>query len=527
MDDDRRGAPSESRLEQIRCLTQVGMALSAEKRIDKLLSLIIDEARRLTRADGGTLYILSEDRTELRFAIIQNDTLGVRMGGSDGPITWPPVPLHLPDGTANRSHVSAYAALTGEVVDIADVYDAQGFDFDGTRHYDVQSGYRSRSMLVVPMRNHENEIIGVVQLLNAMDKSKREVRPFSAENRMMAESLASQAAVALSKSRLILDLEALLQSFIRTIAMAVDEKSPYTGGHVRRVATLTMAIAGKINARQDGPFASTHLSEDELEELRYAAWLHDVGKITTPEYVVDKASKLQTIFDRMELLRLRAELVRRDREIERLREALGADRPLPSAVHAGDDLSDDMAFLESVNRGDAFLSNEQLARLKEIGRLRVEIDGCPGPFITAEEMENLSIRAGTLNEREREVINDHARMTGKMLSQLPFPRKLAHVAAYAAAHHEKLDGTGYPAGLTRSELPLQARILALADIFEALTASDRPYKKAHTPEAAVAILRDMVSNQAIDADLFELFVEEKIYADCATRELLSNRDGAV
>ncbi len=242
----------------------------------------------MTSADGGTLYILSEDGESLRFAIAQNDTLHVRMGGVSDPISWPPVRLRFDDSTENRTQVSAYAALTGEVVNIADVYHAEGFNFEGTRRFDAQTGYRSKSMLVVPMRNHEQEIIGVVQLLNALDPETGEVVPFSAESQLMAESIASQAAVAISKNTLIHDLENLLQSFITTIAAAIDEKSPYTGGHVRRVAELTMTIAEAVNAQQEGPFANIHWSADEMQELRYAAWLHDVGKITTPEFVVDR-----------------------------------------------------------------------------------------------------------------------------------------------------------------------------------------------------------------------------------------------
>ncbi|MDD5167521.1 MAG: HD domain-containing protein [Syntrophales bacterium] len=508
---------SENRLEQIKRLTQIGVALSAEKRLDKLLELIIDEARRMTRADGGTLYILSDEMMELRFAIIQNDTLSVRMGGSGAPISWPPVKLRLPDNSVNLSHVSAYAALTGEVINIPDVYDAEGFNFDGTRQYDAQTGYRSKSMLVLPMRNHENDIIGVVQLLNSLDEATGEVCPFSLECQMMAESLSSQAAVALSKNRLIQDLEALLQSFITTIATAIDEKSPYTGGHVRRVADLTMAIVERINAKGDGPFANLHFSEDQLQELRLAAWLHDVGKITTPEYVVDKATKLETIYDRIENLKIRGELLKRDRIIELLREKLKKTDLAEICDQDSDNdpyimvLHDDINFLQKINRGSESLSDEQLARLKEIGKRKLNIDGKLQFFLTDEELENLSIRRGTLNEKERDIINNHVRVTHKMLSKLPFPKKLRHVADYAGAHHERLDGTGYPAGLKNGDLSIQSRILALADVFEALTAKDRPYKKGKTVKEAVSIMKDMVRDRHLDADLFDLFLQEKIY----------------
>jgi len=309
----------EKQIDQIRRLNQIGTALSAEKNLDRLLEMIVDEARKFTNADGGTLYMMSDDEEELHFAIVQNTSLNVRMGGTGGKITWPSVRLKNLDGKPNHANVSAYAAITGQVVNISDVYHAEGFNFEGTRRFDAETGYRSKSMLVVPMRNHENDIIGVLQLLNAQIEGEAEVISFSTENQKMTESLGSQAAVAISNSRLIHDLENLLESFIRAIATAIDEKSPYTGGHVRRVSELTMAIADKINRSAEGPYAGISFDEDELKELRISAWLHDVGKITTPEYVVDKGKKLETIYNRIEALKERFEILRRDSEIEKLK----------------------------------------------------------------------------------------------------------------------------------------------------------------------------------------------------------------
>ena len=267
---------TESQLEHIKKLTQIGVALSAEKNIGRLFEMIVDEARKFTHADGGTLYIMSDDEQELRFAIVQNDTLNVRMGGTSGEIAWKPVSLKNPDGSPNHSNVSAYAAISGNVVNIPDVYDAEGFNFEGTRKFDATTGYRSKSMLVVPMRNHEQDIIGVLQLLNAMDMVSNESIPFSGESQEMTESLTSQAAVALTNNRLIQGLENLLESFITSIATAIDEKSPYTGGHVRRVAELTIAIARKINKSKEGPYADVFFNEDQMREIRIAGWLHDV-----------------------------------------------------------------------------------------------------------------------------------------------------------------------------------------------------------------------------------------------------------
>ncbi len=511
-------------MNHVKRLTQIGVALSAEKNLDRLLEMIVDEARFFSHADGGTLYIKTDDETALQFAIVQTDSLNIRMGGTSGKITWPAVPLKDSDGAFNYANVSAYAALSGKVVNIPDVYDAEGFNFEGTRKFDRSTGYRSQSMLVVPMRNHENNIIGVLQLLNARDPATGTVIPFSLEYQGMTESLASQAAVALTNNRLIHDLEVLLDSFIRSIASAIDEKSPYTGGHVRRVAELSMVIAAGINEIKEGPFADVSFNENQLKELRLAAWLHDVGKITTPEHVVDKAAKLETVFNRIELVQTRFELLRRDHEIEKLRRTFQEGQKAPDDLPAKNDdylqiIEDDYQFLVRDNNGSEVMAEEQIARLKRIAERKYFMDGAWRPLLNDNELENLSIRQGTLTREEREIINNHAAVTYKMLSQLPFPRASRHVAEYAAAHHERLDGTGYPNGLKGEAISLQSRILALADIFEALTAKDRPYKKPINLSQALKIIGFMVKDRHIDAELFEFFLKDQLYLDYARREL--------
>ena len=513
--------------------TQIGYALSAEKNIDRLLELIVDDARNFTRAEGGTLYIMSDDETALHFAIVQNTKLNIRMGGTSDKITWPPVLLKNEDGSPNFTNVSAYAALSGKAVNIADVYDEAGFNFQGTHDFDADTGYRSQSMIVVPLKDHDNDIIGVLQLLNAHDSATGEVISFSPECQQITESLASQAAVSLSNHRLINNLEILLESFITTIASAVDEKSPYTGGHIKRVADLTLSIAAAINRKTEGPYTCVNFDEKAIKELRMAALLHDIGKITTPEYVVDKATKLQTIYDRMEILKARFEVLKRDRQIAALKgriEELEANAPTkkPAPVETGrttapeenfSELTADLDLLLSANTGDEFMAEETIARIKEISNRTWTADGQTLPLLTENELDNLTIQRGTLTEAEREIINKHALITHKMLSKLPFPRQLRNVARYAAAHHEKLDGTGYPFGLKGEEIPLQARIMALADIFEALTAKDRPYRVGKTLAEALKIMSFMAKDGHLDKDLFDLFLKEKIYLDYALNEL--------
>lgn len=514
-------------------LSKIGIALSAEQNINKLLEMIVDGARDFTNADAGTLYIVDEESKILNFVIIQNDTLNIRIGGvSGGKIDLPPVPL-LAGEKPNYSNVSSFCALTGEIVNIPDVYEAEEFDFTGPRRYDEQTGYRSQSMLVIPMRNHENDIIGVLQLLNAKDTVSKEVIPFSPEYTDLISSLASQAAVALENAQLIQDLKRLLDSFIKGIATAIDEKSPYTGGHIRRVTELTMMIAKKINKTKEGKFAKVNFSEDELEELRIATWLHDVGKITTPEYVADKATKLETIFDRINLINTRFDLIIAETENEFLKEKL---RLLENGNSNKKELQNleekfreeikslqaEKDFIEKCNTPGEYMSDDKIQLLEIIGKKTFQNDSQTNHYISKEELKNLQIRKGTLTDEERKIIENHVVMSIKILEKLPFPKKLVHVPEYAGGHHEMMDGSGYPKGLKGDQLPLQARIMAVADIFEALTAKDRPYKKPMKLSEAVKILSSLCQNNKIDPDVYDLFISSNLYKEYAKKEL--NKD---
>ncbi len=511
--------------ELISRLTKIGSALSAEKNIDSLLEMIVDEAKKLTNANGGTLYVTSEDEMALKFAIVQNNKLQIRMGGTGEKISWPPVQLKNPDDSPNYTNVSAYAALTGNVVNIDDVYHATGFNFEGTRRFDEQTGYRSTSMLVVPLKNHDNDMIGVLQLLNAQVPETGEIRAFTQQEQQITESLASQAAVALSNKILIHSLEELLDSFIRTIATAIDEKSPYTGGHIRRVADLTLIIADRINAVREGPFAECFFSPEQLSELRIAAWLHDIGKITTPEHIVNKSTKLETIVDRIELIKTRLEIMKRDRKIAALKRTLARFQaketgPVPTQEDPTEAPYDELfQFIEKINLGVDEINNDIVDRLHDASAWQWQDKDGLRPLLTENEIYNLSIRSGTLTDEERAIIESHAAITHGMLSKLPFPKKFKNVPFLAASHHERLDGTGYPQGLREDQLPIQARILALADIFEALTATDRPYRQGNTLNDVIRIMAHMAQDHHIDADLFDLFLQEKIHLDYAAREL--------
>ena len=490
---------------------------------------MIEEARRLSTADGGTLYIVDPEYKHLKFEIFQNESLNIRMGGtSDIETPFPPVPFEV-DGQPNKANVSSYVALTDETVNIPDLYEAEGFDFSGARKYDEASGYRSKSILVIPMKNHEETIIGVLQLINATDPETQQVVAFSPKIVGLIASLASQAAVALTNRKLIENLADLFDSFIQTIAGAIDEKSPYTGDHIRRVTKLTMMIARKINATREGRFASVHFNEDELEELRVAAWMHDIGKIVLPEHVVSKRTKLERVFDRVLLIETRFELIRQLKQNEfwsRKVQLLDAGQLDTAGVEELEkELEGDLGTLRQYeecvircNKSGKPLDDEDIGRLKEISQHTYRLDGEEHPYLTEDELENLMVRRGNLTLAERKIIESHASMSIRMLSGLPFPKKLERVPEYAGGHHEKLDGTGYPLGLSADQLSLQTRIIAIADIFEALTARDRPYKTAMTPEKAVRVLEEMKDNH-IDADLFDLLTSTDLVKKYVEQEL--------
>ena len=503
-------------------LNGIGISLSKEKDTDRLLEAILVAAKKITNADGGTLYRVDNDRKLVYFEILRTDSLDVAMGGTTGvKVPFYPVRLFDDEGRANNSMVVAYSVLHGVTVNVADAYTEKGFDFTGTKNFDKKTNYRSKSFLTVPMKNHEDEIIGVLQLINAKDRINDEIVPFSDADQHLAESLASQAAVALTNRQLINQLESLFESFISLINAAIDDKSPYTGGHCQRVPTLTMMLAEAVNATRQGPLADFIMSDKDRYELKIAGLLHDCGKVTTPVHVVDKSTKLQTIFDRIGLVDTRFEVIKRDAEIAALKEKLAAplnangewqkaDRDL--TVHLRK-INEDRQFLRFCNFGSEAMRDDDQERVREISRSYRwrDVDGNSVDFLTDEEAGNLTIRSGTLTADERQTINHHIEVTIKMLESLPWPRHLKNVPEYAGGHHERMDGKGYPRGLTREQMSVQARVMGIADIFEALTAKDRPYKKGKTLTESLNILGRFKLNGHVDADLFDIFVREKVY----------------
>ncbi len=524
----RMSTRNSSPIDLIRRLTEVGFALSSEKDSPRLLELILQNARELTNADGGTLYSTT-DEGQLRFENLFTESLGIHLGGTSGkPIKLPPLDLYDEDGQPNNHMVAARAAVTAETVNIPDAYASEDFDFSGTREFDRKAGYRSTSFLTVPMRNHEDVVIGVLQLINARDVDGHTVIPFTEEDQGLVESLASQAAISLTNKRLIDEQRVLFESFIELMANAIDDKSPYTGGHCRRVPELTLMLADAMAKVEYGPLRDFSMSGDDRYELQIAGWLHDCGKVTTPEYVVDKATKLETIFDRIALVETRVALLKQQLENQILRAQLEGAAADEATMECLAELDADLDFLRTCNVGSEAMSDEAQARVQRIADYRyTDSEGEEQPLLSENEVYNLTVVRGTLTAEERKVINYHITATIKMLESLPYPRHLSRVPEFAGGHHEHMDGTGYPKGLTGSQMSVQARAMGIADIFEALTAGDRPYKKAMPLSLALTILGRMKEDQHIDPDLFDIFVREKIYLQYAEKFLQPDQIDAV
>ncbi|MEG3619627.1 HD domain-containing phosphohydrolase [Magnetovibrio sp. PR-2] len=561
-------------------LVTLGVAMSSEHNTDKLVEMILRGAKEITHADGGTVYIMNDNK-QLEFKMMLNDTLDVALGGESGDaITVPPVELFDENGKPNRHNVVSYTVHTAKTINIADAYHHEGFDFSGTRKFDENNDYRSKSFLTVPLRPRGGEVIGAVQLINALPsgtKDANEAIAFSPEMQDMAEALSAQAATALYNLSLLEDQEKLMDSFIQLMAGAIDAKSPYTGGHCARVPELAIMLAEKASDVSEGSLGEFYFeNDDQWREFRIGAWLHDSGKVITPEYVVDKATKLETIYNRIHEVRTRFEVLLRDAQIARL-EAIAGGADEAEADRAFEQekaqLLDDFHFLAEINVGGEHMEDDALERLTQIAsrtwmrnfndriglshgemlvlpdeeqslpavekllsdkkrhivardrglhdtyeNLDFKVD-IPEHLYNRGEMHNLSVTRGTLTIEERFKITEHIMQTIAMLERLPFPKHLARVPEYAGTHHETLGGTGYPRKLTKDELSVPSRIMAIADIFEALTASDRPYKKPKSLSEAIKILSFFKKDGHIDPDLFDLFLTSGVYREYADRFL--------
>ncbi len=477
---------------------EVGVLLSSERNLDRLLGRVLDCVMELARCDAGTLYLLDGDA--LRFKIMRNKTLRTSSGGDGRDPDLPPVPLR-------RENVCALAMLENRTIRIADVRGDSRCDFSGPIRYDAITGYHTQSMLVVPMHSREGERIGVLQLINALDEAGT-VCEFPEDMALVLESVASQASITIQNVRYIREIRELFQSFVRVMSAAIDERSPYNANHSRRMAEYGGRFVDFLNAQAEAGGQTPPFSAQHKEELLMSILLHDIGKLTTPLEVMDKAQRLSPlqraeVSHRMEAIRLGARIdCLEGRLSPEGRDALKAEtreaeRMIGRIGTAG------------------FLSDEQLSWLAAT-RERTYIDetGQERPWLTEEEYAMLSIRKGTLSSDERKIMENHVVVTDKLLSQIKFSADLSHVRQWAAAHHELLNGSGYPNHLAGEAIPLEVRILTILDIFDALVADDRPYKPGMPVERALSILEGMANREGkLDPGLTAQFIASRCWEE--------------
>ena len=482
----------EARIEKLTALLDVGKAMASERSLDRLLQLILDEVTRVMEADRSSLFLVDRTRNELHSTIAQG--LAVRE-------------IRVPIGTG----IAGYVAQTGETVNIRDAYADPHFN----QATDLKTGYRTRTILCVPMRTKLNEVIGVLQVLNKRDGI------FTAEDEELLLALSSQAAVAIENAILYEDIQKLFEGFIKASVYAIESRDPTTSGHSERVAILTVGLAERVDRTDIGPFASIRFSAEDMRELRYVSLLHDFGKVGVREPVLVKARKLYEAD--LDLVIARFKFIRKALENETLHKKLGLALSLgPAAAREMAALDQELqrqlaevdASLQVILEANrpTVLPSGGFERLLEVAANTFEdFDGTRRPYLTTQEAENLTIGKGSLNPQERLEIESHVTHTFRFLRQIPWPKDLRRIPTIAYAHHEKPNGSGYPNALRGEAVPLQAKIMAVCDIYDALSAADRPYKKAVTPEVALEILQMEARDGHLDPELVRIFIEDQVW----------------
>jgi len=494
-------------------IMEVNQELSSQVDKNKLFEMILTLTRELTHCEAGTLYIMSKDKKDLEFKVVQNDPMNIQMGGTNDNLTWDPLPLYVKNGYKNENMVAVVSALENKIINISDVYHNKTYDFEGTKRFDKNTGYKSKSMLVIPLVNHEEDVIGVLQLINKT-KVLDEVIPFDDADETIIKALAGHAAMALTNTQLISSLDDFLNSFVSTIGQAIDTKSRHTMNHIGNVAKIANLISKAIHD-DETIYKEVKYSKNDFKQIKLAAMMHDIGKISMPESIIDKGTKLETIIDRIEIIQNKFEILKRDLEILLLKDIITKEDYLESITQ----IKDDFEFIKDINIGSEFLDDEKVDRIQTISEYTYILNDKKISLLTQDEVKNLSIRKGTLTDDEKDTMNNHAKLSLDMLSTLPFPKKYDKVLNIAANHHEKLNGKGYPRGLNKNDLTLEDRIMILADIFEALTARDRPYKEGKKLSEVFNILSIMAKNDEIDADLLKFFHDSEALFDYANEKL--------
>ncbi len=478
--------------QHMQTLLDICAALSAERDREALLSRILDTAMDLTVCDGGTLYLLEEDG--LHFCRMVTRSFGLRQGGHDAPITLPPVPL-------KPSHVCARAVLENRLINVPDVHQDREFDFSGARRYDAMTGYHTRSMLVVPLTNDRGGLIGVLQLINALTEAGQPT-DFIPEMEPLVTALASQAAISLTNMQYAEQITELMDSLVGALSTAIDQRTPYNANHTRNMVKYAARFLDWLERTGNDWSFDT----DRRRSFLLSVWLHDVGKLVVPLEVMDKATRLGPALERVESRFAIMALLDRIALLEgRLDEAAFSARTA--------EREEALALIRKANTA-GFLPDESIAAIEDLAkRTYTDENGEARPWLTEKERVCLTVRKGTLTAAERAVMEGHVTATARILEQVAFPRQYAQVPEWAAAHHELLNGTGYPDHRTAESLPREVRLLTILDVFDALTARDRPYKPPMPVEKALAILHSMVREGSLDEEILALFEESRAWEE--------------
>lgn len=523
-----------------------------------IIEKVMRVARKACDADGCFFFSVSDNKyINLEYSRV--NSLNVGISGTENMAFFPSV--FLPD-VKNRSRKapSEYCALNREIINSPNIFQTTGIDTDLIAKFDDANNYSTISLLAIPLVDRKDNLLGVAQFTNAKDANGK-IISFTTEAQKVVLSVCKLITIALENKNQKEAYSQLLESFIEVLARAIDAKSPYTGSHCQRVPIIARLLATAAVQETTGNLKTFEMSPDDWYTLHIASWLHDCGKVTTPEYIVDKATKLETIFNRIHEIRNRFEILRRDAHIEYLQKRLNnidtKQHLQAEFVAKVKQLEEDFAFVAKCNTGDIELNDRDIARLEQISQIQfvryfnrmlglswAERDNVEnkdfyvhparenllqnrkdqifGPYNRG-ELYNLEIRRGTINKEERDKINEHIVVTIDMLKALPFPKELSKVVEYAGAHHERIDGKGYPNGLTGDQMSVPAKIMAIADIFEALTANDRPYKEPKKLSEVLRIMQQMKHNGHIDPDLYDVFIRSKVYQDYAEQYMDKNQ----
>jgi len=513
----------DTRTSELSSLNEIGISLSSEKNYDTLLGLILSKSREITNCDAGSLYLL--DRTKetgnsLIFKLVQNDSLtNLEFKEYALPLT--------------RSSLAGYVALTGEFINLDDVYHIpDDVDYSFNKAFDNKFNYRTKSMLVIPMKDHQNKTIGVLQLINRK-KSKNvkltsgsavedEVRPFDEKTFGLINSLASQAAVSIENSLLYQNIQNLFEGFVKASVLTIEQRDPTTCGHSERVSSLTVGLAEVVDRISSGKYKDIHFSNDHLKEIRYAGLLHDFGKIGVRENVLVKANKLYP--NEIKYVRSRFDFIKKSMECKYLEKKLSmvrdnkVDDYHECFKQIDNELKEELirldAYIEGIEKANipTILEDDLFDELKNISdKVYQDYSGVECNYLTPYEFNLLSIKKGTLDEKERHEIESHVVHSYEFLKKIPWTKEFENIPDIAHAHHEKLNGDGYPLGINTDKIPIQSKMMAITDIYDALTAQDRPYKKAVPHNKALDIIGFDVKGGLVDSDLFDMFVKEKVY----------------